>query len=192
MLLGQISEIKTGLVLTRKKAKIKHEIKKVYNLITVKNVDDSGLFNNEFFDAFESNEILESIYFTQKDDILIRLSFPYTAVYINEEHKGLLVPSYFAIIKLKNDIFIPEYVAWYLNTEKVKKELLKSQTGTIIPSTNKNVLNDICIQQLSKKNQQDILNLRNLYIKEQNLIKELAKEKDAYYSAIIKKILHKN
>ncbi|EYE87350.1 hypothetical protein Q428_13820 [Fervidicella metallireducens AeB] len=153
MLLGRISDIKSGLVLVRKKAAIQQEVKKTYNLITVKNIDDNGVINNEPYDKFESNEILEPIYFTEKNDILIRLSYPYTAIFIDEEHSGLLVPSYFAIIKIKNDMFLPEYVALYLNTEKVKQELLKSQTGTMMPSTNKNILNGIAINQLSKEEQ---------------------------------------
>lgn len=119
----------------------------------MKNIDDNGMFNNEPYDKFESNEILEPMYFTEKNDILIRLTYPYTAIYIDEKHSGLLVPSYFAIIKIKNDIFLPEYVALYLNTEKVKKELLKSQTGTMMPSTNKNILSRIDINTLSKEEQ---------------------------------------
>jgi len=190
MLLGKISDIKSGLVLIRKKANIKYEIKETYNLITIKNIDDDGELNNEPYDLFESNDTLDSSYFTEEYDILLRLNHPNTAVFIDKQHIGLLVPSYFAIIKITSNKFLPEYVAWYLNSDNVKNELLKSQTGTYIPSTNKSVLNSIDIKLLTLEEQRNIIKFKNLYIKEQELLKNLMKEKNKHYKAIVQKILN--
>jgi restriction endonuclease S subunit len=183
MLLGVLSRIKIGLVLTRKKAE-DYEIKARYRLLTVKNIEQTGMFNDESFDIFVSNDELHSQYFTNEGDILIRLSYPNTAVYIGEEQSGLLVPSYFAIIKLQNTNFLPEYIAWYLNTDKVKNELVKSQSGTNILSTNKNVLGKIDIPQIPLEKQQIIINIHRLNHRENKLLQQLIQEKKRFYKAI--------
>lgn len=189
MKLGEISNIKTGLVLTRKKANIKYEIKDVYKLITLKNIEEDGAFNEEPFDTFKSNDKLDKGYFTEEGDILVRLSHPYTAVYIDESKTGLLVPSYFAIIKLKTKDYIPEYITWYLNTDEAKKELIKSQTGTNISTTNKTILSSIDIKEFSKEDQNRIKEIQKLYFKEKKLLIKLMEEKEKYYKAVINKLL---
>ena len=63
MKLGNIAEIRTGLVLVRKKASVEYEVKKTYRLITLKNINDKGVFNKEDFEIFESNDELNKEYF---------------------------------------------------------------------------------------------------------------------------------
>lgn len=191
MKLGEIADIKAGLVLSRKKAKIKYEVKKEYKVLTLKNIEVDGSFNDEEFELFESNDILDSQYFTQAGDILIRLSYPNTVVYIEEKHSGLIIPSYFAVIKITNNNFTPQYIAWYLNTDKVKKELLKSQTGTVISNTNKNILSDLDIKTLSLDQQQKIAKIQKLYWREKGLLNQLISEKEKQYKAISQKLLRR-
>lgn len=191
MKLGKIAEIKTGLVLTRKKAKIKYEIQEEYRLITLKNIEYDGVFNEEPFEIFQSNDVLDNQYFTQEGDVLIRLTHPNTVVYINKGQSNLLVPSYFAIIKLKTNDFIPQYIAWYLNSEKVKKELIKSQTGSVISSTNKNVLSSIDIVEMSLDEQNQIVKIQELYWREKYLLGRLIEEKEKYYKALTTKLIER-
>lgn len=192
MKLGEISEIKTGLVLARKKAKIEYEIENIYKLITLKNIEDNGAFNEEPFEIFESNDQLDEGYFTQEGDILIRLSHPYTVVYIDKSKAGLLVPSYFAIIKLITPNYIPEYIAWYLNSDKAKKELIKSQTGTAMSTTNKTILNSIDIKENPIEDQKRIAKIRKLYLKDRKLLDKLIREKEKYYKTITNKLIQMN
>lgn len=191
MKLGKIAEIKTGLVLTRKKAKIIYEIEEEYRLITLKNIEYDGVFNEEPFEIFQSNDVLDNQYFTQEGDILIRLTHPNTVVYINKEQSNLLVPSYFAIIKLKTNDFIPQYITWYLNSEKVKKELIRSQTGTVISSTNKSVLSSIDIVEMSLDEQKKIADIQELYWREKYLLGRLMEEKEKYYKALTTKLIER-
>ncbi len=136
MQLGDIAEIKTGLVLSRKKAEVEFDARAKYKLLSLKNISDDGMIVNDSFDEFVSKDRLDDHYFTEEGDVLMRLSQPYTAVYINKEHRGLLVPSYFVIIKVHQTKVLPQYLAWFLNSVKVKHELDKSHAGSRIPSTN--------------------------------------------------------
>lgn len=189
MVLGDIAEIKTGLVLTRKKAEFPNDVKATYQLITLKNITDNGIFNDDPFENFQSNDLLNPQHFTEYGDVLIRLSYPHTAIYINEGTAGLLVPSYFAIIKVNELKFLPEYIAWYLNTESVKKELERSQAGTRIPSTNKSALSAIPIEAIPLSQQQAIIKLYNLHQKERSLYLKLIDEKEKWFIAVTKQLL---
>ncbi len=190
--LGQIASIKSGLVLTRKKAFINFEIENIYNLITLKNIKDNGAFNKEPFETFESNKELEEGYFTEEGEILVRLSYPYTAVHIDKGKAGLLVPSSFAIIKLRTADYIPEYVTWYLNSDQVKKELIKSQTGTAMSTTNKSILTSIDIKEMPIEDQKRIGKIQELYFREKELLDRLIEEKEKYYQAITNKLMQVN
>lgn len=189
MLLGDIAEIKTGMVLTRKKAELSTDVKATYRLITLKNVTDNGILNDEPFEVFQSNDMLNPSHFTENGDVLIRLSYPHTAIYINEAMTGLLVPSYFAIITVNPIKFLPEYVAWYLNTGEVKKELERSQAGSRIPSTNKTALSTIPIEEIPLSKQQAIINLYHLHQREKTLYLQLIEEKEKLFMALTKNML---
>jgi len=192
MKLEQIARIRTGLVLTRKRATIKYEIEYTYKLVTLKNIEDNGTFNKEPFEIFESNGKLDKGHFTEKGDILIKLSYPYTAVHIDKNRTGLLVPSYFAIISLIAQNYVPGYITWYLNSDKVKKEFMRSQTGTAMLTTNKAVISSIDIKEIPIGDQKRIAEMRGLYLKEIYLLNRLIGEKEKYYKAITNRLLNKN
>ncbi|HHU50159.1 MAG: restriction endonuclease subunit S [Caldicoprobacterales bacterium] len=192
MKLGEIAVIRTGLILTRKKATIEYEIQKIYKLITLKNIEDDGEFNKGPFETFESNDALSKEYFTKDGDILIKLSTPFTTICIDEKTAGLLVPSYFSIIRLQTPDYIPEYITWYLNSDKVKRELIKKQTGTSISSTNNTILSSINIKEIPVEDQKRIARIRDLYLKEKSLLKRLIREKEMLYKGITDKLINMN
>jgi len=191
MRLADIAQIKTGLVLSRKKAEIEYEARAEYKLLSLKNISEDGLIINGSYDEFISNDVLDTHYFSEENDVLMRLSQPYTAVYIDKEHAGLLIPSYFAIIKLIDTKVLPQYIAWYLNSMKVKKELTRSQAGSRIPSTNQHVIGNIPIVISPISTQRRIIELYQLHQKQKRLYKRLLDEKEAYFHAIVEQILKK-
>jgi len=189
MQLGDIADIKTGLVLSRKKAEIEYTAKATYKLLSLKNISEDGFLENDSFEEFVSNDELEDHYFTKEGDVLMRLSQPYTAVCIDKEYSGLLIPSYFAIIKVDQSKVMPRYIAWYLNTWNVKKELERSQAGSRIPSTNQHVLKTIPIIAASLSKQKALIELYQLHQKEKRLYKKLIEEKELLFQGIAQQIL---
>ncbi|TCT17575.1 hypothetical protein EDD68_12823 [Melghiribacillus thermohalophilus] len=189
MQLGEIAEIKTGLVLTRKKAKLESETKATYQLISLHNIHEDGMFNNKPFEDFRSNSVLDRKYFTEKGDILFRLTYPHTAVYIKEEYEGLLVPSSFGIIKIFSNLFHPQYIAWFLNRNYVKYLLKREQRGSVITSTNKNILKQLEIKGISLEKQRKIVQLLQLHQKEKQLYEKLMQEKNRMFNHITKIII---
>lgn len=189
MQLGEIAQIKTGLVLSRKKAEFEYDAMARYKLLSLKNISEDGNIVNESFDEFISNDYLDDHYFTEEGDILMRLSQPYTAVFIDKNHTGLLVPSYFAIIKVDKAKVLPQYAAWYLNSLNVKKELERSQAGSRIPSTNQHAIRNIPIMLASISKQQILIELFQLHQREKMLYKKLIEEKELLFQGVSQQIL---
>lgn len=189
MQLGDIAEIKTGLVLSRKKAEVEFDARATYKLLSLKNINDDGIIVNDSFDEFVSKDRLDDHYFTEEGDVLMRLSQPYTAVYINKEHRGLLVPSYFVIIKVHHRKVLPQYLAWFLNSVKVKHELEKSHAGSRIPITNQQIIRKIPIMLSTISKQEALVELYQLHQKEKMLYKKLMKEKELLFQKITQQIL---
>lgn len=191
MKLGDIADIKMGLVLSRKKAETEYEIKQEYKLISLKNIEDDGMPNDIPLELFASYEDLDDQYFTQEGDILMRLSHPNTAVYIDKEWTNLLVPSYFAIIRLYKDKgFNPEYVSWYLNSDTIRRELIRVQTGTAIFTTNKNTIASLYIKKIPIKTQEAIVEVQRLHWQERHLLNKLIDEKEKLYRGITDKLIN--
>ncbi|MDE1429425.1 restriction endonuclease subunit S [Bacillus licheniformis] len=189
MKLGEIAQIKTGLVLSRKKAEFEYDAKARYKLLSLKNISEDGIIVNELFDEFISNDDLDDHYFTVEGDVLMRLSQPYTAVFIDKDHTGLVVPSYFAIIKVNEVMVLPQYAAWYLNTLNVKKELERSQAGSRIPSTNQHAIRNIPIELTSISKQKALIELFQLHQRQKMLYKKLIEQKELLFQGVSQQIL---
>lgn len=192
MQLREIAVVKTGLVLSRKKAEFEHETMATYKLITLRNITNDGTIDSTTYEEFKSNDVLDSHYFTQEGDVLIRLSHPNTAVYIDKEASGLLIPSYFAIIKVDKSKLLPEFLAWYLNSKEIKKEFERFQSGTRIPSTNQNVIKTLPVSVTTIEKQKVLIDIYRLHLKEKELYRALIEEKEKWFAGLSKQILHKS
>ena len=192
MKLTNISKIHTGLVLVRKRAYAKDQGVHEYNMLTLKSFDPKGQLNEDYLDGFFSKEKLENKYLTNKGDIIIRLTSPYTAICINGKHEGLVIPSNFAIIRLKEQIFIPEFIALFLNSEIIEKQFFKSSISTTIPLIKTAHLRDIGIPEKTLEMQKKIVELNQLQLKEKILLSHLMEEKGKLAKASINKIIMEN
>lgn len=189
MKLGDISNIESGLILSRKRARNELEFVKQYKVLSLNNIEQQGDFNEAELEMFNSNDELDDHYFTEPGDILLRLNAPFTSVYIDENKAGILIPSYFVSITINNDNYLPEYVSWYLNTAVVKRHFLRLQSGTLTPNINQKLLRDLEIPELSIKDQTNITEVNQLYLRERRLLKQLIDAKDQYYTSITNEII---
>ena len=189
MLLDNIATINPGLVTTRKKASNKYKVKETYPLLNLNAVDFNGMIDRGKLTQLESIEKLDKQYFTQEEDVIIRLNEPFTAIYIDEMDTGILVPSYFVKLEITNKDFDPAYITWYLNSQKVKRDYLRSQSGTLVPSINQKVIVAIDVPVKSKAEQEDIINLYRLYIEEINLMERLKEERRKQFNTITETLI---
>lgn len=186
MKLNEIASVKTGLVLSRKEARNPAD-EYEYRQINLKSVSDRGVINIDELTVFYATEKLQNNYLTQTGDVIVKTSEPYTAVYITDEYADFVIPSHFVIIRADIKKIIPQYIAWYLNKDSVKKAFYKSCTGTlkqIKPSTIAETeikLPDLC-------RQKQVVELYELSQRELKLLDELRTKKEMYYKSLINKI----
>lgn len=186
--LKEIAEIQTGLVLSRKEAAESSNEFEVYRQLNLKAINSEGYIDMELLEEFKANEVLSKDYITRKDDILVRLTSPYTAVLIDENSAGIVVPSHFIIVRARKEYVLPEYLYWLLNSDRVKLEIAKNISSTTTGAVKPAVYASLVIDELSLEQQKNIATVYSLAKKETYLYEQLKSEKERYYKETIKNI----
>lgn len=187
--LGEIASIGSGLVVNRKKVMKGDICIKEYKMLTLKSIDPDGWLIKHELENFESAEILDNKYLTQKGDVIIRLSSPNTAITIDEHNEGYLVPSLFSIIRLTSENVLSEFVGVYLNGNNVKKLYVRSAVGSTIQIIKTSMLRELDIPFEEIKKQRQVVEVNKLIMKEKFLLQNLMDEKKKYFNAIMNKLL---
>lgn len=190
MILEDVATIRTGVVTTRKKACEKDQAVYRYKLLNLKCASSAGYLDLQYIEELPTVESLKSEYFTQMDDIIVRLSTPYTAIMITkEEWCGYLVPSHFAIIRVRKDVASPEYILWLLKRESTRQKILQNISGSgAFGTINSKFFNSLPVRNLPLSKQQMIGRMQVLSEKEQELLHKLAHQKEIYNKLLVDKI----
>lgn len=185
MKLCEITMIRVGLVLSRKQSVGGDH---VYRVLTLRSITPAGTIETEALELFSSNAPLSDDYLAQDGDVVVRLSQPYTAALIDKAAAGLVVSSNFVSIRVKDDRIVPGYLAWLLNTDAVKRRIRHSASATMLSSINAGFFSSLDIALPLADAQLKIADLHAAAMRECELLRRLADEKERYYAAITKKI----
>lgn len=186
--LDEAAVINTGLVTARKQARgVSNNIIQ-YKLLNLKAINGKGFIEDSLLDDFETLEEIKPIYITRIGDIVVRLTFPFTAVLIDEMHTGIIVPSHFVVIRTNAKKIIPEYLFWLLNTEKVRQQLQQNISSTMIGTVKPMTYAALNVEQITLEEQRKIADIYLLSKKELMLLDQLVKQKELYYKTAIDKI----
>ena len=188
MRLDEAAVINTGLVTARKQARGVSDIFAKYKLLNLKAINNKGFIEDFLLDDFETLEEIKPTYITQMKDIVVRLTFPFTAVLIDEMHTGLIIPSHFVVIRTNTRKIIPEYLFWLLNTEKVRQQLQQNVNSTMIGTVKPMSYASLNIQPITLEEQRKIADIYLLSKAELMLLDQLLRQKELYYKAAIDKI----
>lgn len=188
MRLDEAAVINTGLVTARKQARGVSDSIIQYKLLNLKAINSKGFIEDSLLDNFETLEEIKPIYITRVGDIVVRLTFPFTAVLIDEMHTGMIVPSHFVVIRTNAKKIIPEYLFWLLNTEKVRQQLQQNISSTMIGTVKPMTYAALNIQQITLEEQRKIADIYLLSKKELMLLDQLMRQKELYYKIAIDKI----
>lgn len=189
MYLEKIASIRTGLVTARKKAKDQANVY-TYKMLNLKCINESGYIDEAYIEEYSTGYPLKYEYLTHMGDILIRLSAPYTALLINSEKNcNLVIPSHLAIIRVNEQIVLPEYVLWILKKDDVKQKILKNNSGSSAFGTIRSgFFGNLQIPSIPIQKQEAIGRLLMLSQKEQYLLHLLAEEKRKYTKLILNQV----
>lgn len=186
MELNKIATVKTGLVLSRKESKGDLDCFE-YRQLNLKAITDNAEINISEVIPFYASEELTSNYLTQVGDVILKTSEPYTAVYITEEYAGLVIPSHFVIIRVDITRVIPQYIAWYLNRDRIKKAFSMSCAG-MLKQIKPTTIAETEIKLPNLERQRQVVELYDTSRKEIYLLKKQLKLKETYYKTLINKV----
>ena len=150
--LKNIANISSGLVIKRINSSnsIADNLNKYY-YITQKAVHENYIYE-ERFEPVCTEKAIENRYLAKNNDIIMKLTPPYSVAMIDFNRNDLIIPSNFAIIRVKGE-FIPIYLAYILNGKSVRQQLKRLVEGTNIPVIKINNLNNVKIKKMSKYKQ---------------------------------------
>ena len=182
MTLAEAVIVRTGAVTGRKKVEEGLSPSFCYKMINLKCILPEGYLDLNYLEGYPAKEKLKPEVLTRKGDVLIRLSFPYTSVLIDEDHMcNLLVPSHFAILRTDNKKILPEYILWFLRRESTYQQILQNSSGsTAFGTISSGFIGSLNIRVLPIVKQKALGQLLLLSNKEQELLYRLAKEKATF------------
>lgn len=181
MRLDEVATVRTGAVTGRKKAEEGTRSSFRYKMLNLKCIAAEGYIDLAFAEEYQAKEKLKPELFAQEGDVLIRLSFPYTSVLIDDNSCGLVVPSHFAIIRANRKEVLPEYILWSLRRESTYQQILQNSSGsTAFGTISSGFIGSLNIRIFSKEKQKALGQLLLLSNKEQELLYRLAKEKAVF------------
>ena len=193
MLLCDVAEVRTGLVIARKKASDDAEVKLKYTALNLRCAAADGYLDLDNAEEYYSAEPLKSEYLTREKDILIRLSAPYTVVFVTSpEQCGYVIPSHFAIVRADKTKAAPEYLNWFLKRDAVKQKIMQNVSGsTAFGTISSGFIANLKIRDIPISEQKTLGNMLLLAEKEQELLHKLTEAKALYNKAIVNKIYDK-
>ena len=129
--ISDIADVQGGMVLSRKEAKSPEDTVCEYQRLTLRSFDETGNIDKVELETFHACESLENVLFTQTGDVVIRLVSPMYPVYIEAGYDGILVPSQFAVLRVKDNMEIaPEYLRLCLAQRIIQDRILNLESGT--------------------------------------------------------------
>ncbi len=183
MKLSSIATVRSGLVLSRKLSRVPTEYR--YLCLNLRSINPKGYIEIGLLDTYDAIEPLGDEYLTQPGDIIVRLSAPYTAVLIDSTTAGIIISSNFSLIRPDMSTVVPEYLAWLLNTPKVKKQMFESASGNMLGAIKPSFFNNFDLVPLPVEDQKKIAAIYSLSRRETQLLLQLAEEKERYYALLI-------
>lgn len=128
--------------------------------------------------------------YTKEGDVVIKLSTPYDAAYVTEEDAGLVIPSFCATIRIKdNSLLDAKYLSAFLNTSYVRNQLTDKVVGSTRPMIK---ITDVRALELPNVSMQDMKDIGEAYMlsgkKKALLLEMIATESKLMENIVLKSI----
>lgn len=186
MKLGNVAQVRSGLVLARKQSRERTDYR--YPLLNLKCIHPSGYIDTALCEIFDSVECLNPEYLTHEGDVVVRLTIPYTAVLITAELEGYVIPSSFVVVRADRSILLSEYLVWFLNSQKVKKQMYEGAVSNMLGAVKPRFFAEFEMEEIPFSQQRVLADLNQQAKREVQLLERLAIEKEKYYDRLINRV----
>ena len=127
--LKDLAEIIGGQIMTRVKVDNPNdEVVEIRKVIVPKAIEDTGIIDVKSMPEEALKTAVDEKKLTHTGDIIIKLNSPYDCAMVTEEAEDAVVPSFCAIIRVKEKMqseIITDYLAAYMNSSLCKAQLEK-------------------------------------------------------------------
>ncbi len=134
----------------------------------------NGRVNHSDLGIVKLKKSVDAERITKKGDVVLKLSTPYDAAYIEEDDEGLVVPSFCCIIRIGKEAKInPEFLVAYLNTSYARGLLKAKVAGSTMPMIKISDVKDFEVPDISITKQQTLGEAYSLSCQKQSVLKDL-------------------
>ena len=187
--LNEFASVRSGLVLSRKKSKGGEG--ELYALLTLRSVKEEGVLDMSAVDMYVSTSVLPSVYQTAVGDVIVRLTWPYSAVLIDEQSSGMLVSSHFVIIRPDREKLNPGYLHWVLNRQSTRRLIYENTSANMLNAVRPQFFSELKISLPPMVEQKKIAELQLLTRRERILQEMLMQERSNLAKVLTEKIYNK-
>ena len=188
--ISDVAEVQGGIVLSRKEAKTQEESYCSYKRLTLRAFDRTGSIHVSVLEDFYACESLDNALFTSKGDVVVRLLSPMHPVYVENNYENILLPSQFAVLRVKDrEVIMPEYLRLWLAQKSIQDRVLDLESGTAQKAVKiKTILNlDISIPPLEV--QKKAVMIDTLSRRRECLYRELIEEERTLTENLLENII---
>lgn len=175
--------------MSRKEVKNNSTLAVEYRNLNLRSINDDGSINVQLLDRYLASEKLEEQFITGINDIILRLFPPFCPVFITKTLTGFVVPSQFAIIRLQNDVLLPEFLCCYLAHRNILEVLAIRESGQTSGGIKISALSELNIPLPPVEKQKAIATYSEMNIKQKQLHLELIQQYDLKMDAVINSVI---
>lgn len=186
LFLQDLAEISTGL--NYKQSDLTNNPHQDIPLIQVKDIQNNRLNKNTVISI--KKECIDPRLMLRTDDILFAAKGNRNFAFLYKGDISNAMPSStFFILRLKRNDILPEYLAWYLNSNQAQDFFKEYVHGTFIPNISKSVISKMKIHIPDLETQVMILKLDSAMKIERNLVEQILFKRSILLNEIIKRKL---
>lgn len=117
----------------------------------------SGTINRDDLGEVVLTKKLDKDKYTREGDVVIKLSTPYDAAYVEKGMEGLVIPSFCAVVRISNEELVDaRYLSAFLNSAWVREQLVAKVVGSPRPMVKIMDLRQLVIPRVSIQDMKDI------------------------------------
>lgn len=124
--------------------------------------------------------------FTCAGDVIMKLSMPYDAAYVDENNEDLLFPSFCVVIRVKDKRKLdPMYLTAFLNSSYARESMIKKMVGSVRPMVKVADLRTLEIPELPMEKMQEIGKMYMFSTQKREKLREMIDIEDAIMENVI-------
>lgn len=182
MRLTEVAEVFTG-YLFRSRLERDHAGK--YGVIQMKDISEDRQIDWGGLSRVRL-DLSNDVFLVSQGDILFKAKgSSYAAVVVDRDVPGVIASSHFFILRVRREVMLPAFLAWYLNQTPAKRYFGRESVGTGVQHISKESLSGLPVPVPDLATQQKIVYVNDLARRQRQLVDAIQERREALMSAVL-------